>query len=284
MSRRTPEDIVSRFYGTGSPPVMYLRLHEAISHPNSSLQMIGTIITEDASLSARLLRLVNSSFYGFPKKIATISEAVLLVGSRQVRDLAMATMMMKLFTGIPKEFVSTQAFWLHCLSVGVASKVIADELGEDELERYFVLGVMHDIGRLILYQTEADRMREALQKNRNERIPLCAAERSLFGFTHAEVGRALIEQWHLPASMLEVVRYHHQPELAAQYPLETAVIHTADVLVHALSLGSSGDLFVPPIVRAAWERMPFSAARIEPLMERIEREANDLAVLEPLDE
>ncbi len=275
----TPESLIQNFRGTASPPTMYLRLNEAVNHPDSSLDTIGKIISEDSSLSARLLKLVNSSFYGFPRKIGKISEAVLLVGSHQVRDLALVTTVMDVFKGIPKDLITTEEFWLHSLAVGTGSKLIAETMGESELERYFVLGVMHDIGRLILFTTAPDVSRKMLRRAIAEQQTLNTIEKDELGFSHVDVGKKLIEMWRLPGNLQEVVEFHHKPEWAVHYPIETATVHTADVLSHALQLGSSGEPFVPILNKQCWEKLNIAQSKIPTLMEKIENETNAIGWL-----
>jgi HD-like signal output (HDOD) protein len=275
----TPESLIQKFRGTVSPPIMYLRLNEAINHPDSSLDKVGKIISEDSSLSARLLKLVNSSFYGFPRRIEKISEAVFLVGSHQVRDIALVTTVMDVFKGIPKDLINTEDFWLHSLACGTGSKLIAELMGQSELERYFLLGVMHDIGRIILFSTAPDISQTMLRRSISEQQSLTKIEQSILGFTHADIGKILIDMWRLPGSLQEVVSYHHKPEWAIHYPIETATVHTADVLSHALQLGSSGEPFVPMLNQQCWEKLHINQLKIPSLMERIEQETKAIAWL-----
>lgn len=274
-----PESMVQAFKACASPPVIYLRLNEEINHPDSSLGRVGTIIGEDASLSARLLKLVNSSFYGFPQRIGTIQEAVFLVGSRQVRDLALVTTLKSSFGAIPRDLIDTESFWLHSLACGTAAKLIAQSMGKQDVERYFLLGVMHDIGRVVMLNVEPVRCESILRRSRDEARSLTGLEHEVFGFTHAQVGRALTEQWRLPVFLNEVVRYHHMPERASSFPEETAIVHAADILAHAVRLGSSGERILPALHRPSWERLLIPAAGIERLMRAIREETSALAWL-----
>lgn len=268
----TPERIIHDYRASSSPPVVYLKLNEEINHSDSSLTRIGKIISEDSSLTARLLKLVNSAFYGFPHRIGTISEAVFLVGGIQVRDLALVTTLMSSFKGIPEEVITTEEFWMHSLACGTGCKVIAEMTGQSDLERYFLMGVLHDIGRLVLYSTQPVLSQKMLQHAKDQGISLTAAEREELGFTHADIGKALAEMWRLPSYLQEVTLYHHQPEKAQHYPFETSVVHAADVLSHALQFGASGEPCVPVLNRVAWERLNIPLHGIQAMMERIAQE------------
>lgn len=275
----TPETMLQGFKASASPPIIYLRLNEEINHPDSSLGRVGRIIGEDASLSARLLKLVNSSFYGFPQRIGTINEAVFLVGSRQVRDLALVTTLMDSFGAIPRDLIDTESFWLHSLACGTAAKLIAQSIGKQDAERYFLLGVMHDIGRIVMLNAEPVRSESILRRSKAEGRSLTELEHETFGFSHTHIGRALAEQWKLPSFLHEVIRYHHSPERATSFPEETAVVHVADILAHAVRIGTSGEQVLPVMHRPSWERLMIPLSGIERLMRTIHTETTAMAWL-----
>lgn len=270
----SPVKLVENFRGTGSLPVVYLKLNEAINDPNTSIHKISNVISEDASLSARLLRLVNSPFYGFPQKIGTISEAVFLVGSKQVRDVALATTMMRTFSGIPDDLMNMEKFWMHSLACGVGAKVIAEKIGESEFERFFVAGVLHDIGRLVMFSKAPEESKIILQRSMDERRPMVDVEYDQIGCSHTEIGRTLLDAWKLPQYYQEVAAYHHTPERAHQYPLETIVVHVADTIVHSLRIGTSGELYVPRMHKESFHKLNLSLNQLSKLIHVIEHEVN----------
>lgn len=273
----TIEKLLDGFRGSASPPTIYLRLNDEINRSDSSLRTVGEIISEDANLSARLLRLVNSAFYGFPRRIETVSEAVFLVGGRQVRDLALVTTLMDTFSGIDPRLVDGEKFWLHSLACGTGCKLIAALLGKQDLERFFLSGVMHDIGRIVLFSSIPIQSEVLLRRAVTEQRSLTDIEHEVFGYTHALVGQALAERWRLPAYLQEVIRYHHTPEKAQVFPDIAGVVHVADVLTHSLMLGSSGEPFVPVLNHATWDRLGISKYQLPQLMESIEQETNAIA-------
>jgi HD-like signal output (HDOD) protein len=270
------EQIITSFRGNTSPPTIYLQLNEIINGGYTSLSRVSDVISEDSSLSARLLKLVNSPFYGFPKKIETISEAVILVGSHQVRDLALVTLMMNSFKGIPEELVNLEMFWRHSLAVGIGSKILSEQIGESTPEKFFVAGVLHDIGRLILFSTLPKESLRILERAAVEQIPIIEIETKELGISHCEIGRVLLERWKLPYFFHETVAYHHAPERAQQYPKETAIVHIADIMAHALQIGNSGESFVQPFVPSSWSRLDIPTSRIFSVMKKIQREAESV--------
>ena len=255
-----------------SLPMIFTRIDEAVNNPRSSLADIGRVISEDSSLTARLLKIVNSAFYSFPSKIETISRAVTVVGTQQLRDLTLATSVMKLFQGIPPDLINMEAFWKHSIACGVAARVLAAHKREANIERFFVAGILHDIGRLVLCMKDPDWMRSALGRCHASCELLYKVEIEELGFDHASLGRVLLENWKLPASLVETVAYHHNPEAAARFPIEAAVVHLADIIAHAMQLGSSGERFVPPLSPLAWERAGMSAGQLPAAIEQIDRQ------------
>ena len=236
---------------------------------------IAKIIREDPGLTARLLRLVNSAFYNFPSKVETISQAVTIVGTQQLGALALATSVMNMFKGIPEDLVSMDSFWRHSIGCGLAARVLATYRREANAERFFVAGMLHDIGRLLMYTKTIDQSREALLLSKNNQDLLYAAELEVFGFTHAVVGGVMLQAWKLPNSLEEVVMYHHNPKAALKFPVETAIVHVADIIAHAMQLGSSGEVYVPPLDEEAWDSLGLPPSILSTSLDQVERQFQD---------
>jgi HD-like signal output (HDOD) protein len=272
MMVRDPQEMLRGCVGVSSLPMIFLRLNEAINSPRSSAVEISEIIAEDPGLTARLLRLVNSPLYNFPAKIETISRAVVIVGTQQIRDLALATTVLKLFEGIPADLVTMESFWAHSVACGLASRILAAYRRELNVERYFVAGILHDIGRLIICSQAPELARQALAACSDHGGLLHEAEARILGFDHAAVGRLLARAWKLPTSLEEVVGYHHCPDRAKRFPVETAVVHLGDIAAHALQLGGSGQRYVPPLNALAWKTLEIPASALGPALEQVERQ------------
>ncbi len=254
----TPAKLVASYVEIASPPLLYRKLDEATRSPTVSLTEIAAIIREDTGLCARLLHMANSPFYGFPSQIDSIPQALVLIGMQQLRDLVLATTVTRLFRGIPPELLDMDSFWRHSIGCGVASGVIARRLHETHhVERYFLGGVLHDIGRLVLLARMPVPTREILYITHETGgcVPLHVLEREKLGFDHADVGGELVRRWGLPASLEEAVSFHHAPGSASAHPMETAAVHAANSLVQRLELGNSGDPAVTPIHEAALRRV-----------------------------
>ena len=272
----TPQSLIEdREVKVPSLPEVFLRLDEAINSPRCSLGDIGDILKEDTGLSGRLLKIANSPFYNFPSKIDTITRALTLVGTQQLRDLVLATSVMKLFRDIPQELVDMEHFWRHSIACGVTARVLATYLREGNGEYYYLSGILHDIGYLIIYLQLPEQALELLEESADSGKLLNTLERDRFGFDHADVGGALLEHWSLPPRLLQPTKYHHRPGNAEDYPLESAVLHMADVLVHGMQLGYSGERRIPWLDAQAWRRVGVSVNSLPVLMQQIETQYHD---------
>src|SRR5208337_952026 len=245
-----------------SPPEVFLRLNNVVNNLRSSVTDIGNIISEDQGLTARILKIANSTLYGFPSKIETISQAVLIIGSKQIRDLTLATSVVRIFKGIPEDLINMETFWRHSIACGVIARIIAGYRREPNVETFFTGGILHDIGRLIMYTKMPDECRKILSRVGKEPQLLFKAERESLGYDHTDVGGLLLKEWKLPQTPTEAIAYHHNPDKASQYPVEAAATHIADILAHAMQLGSSGEKYVPHISEEAWAKLSFQTSML----------------------
>lgn len=236
----SPQTIVARVGTLASLPNIYFQVDKAINHPASSTSRIGTILSYDQALCARLLRIANSAFYGFSRRIEGIEDAVRIIGTRQLHDLVLATVVLSQFKGIDSRMVSMRSFWRHSLACSIAARTLARLRREGNIERFFVAGLLHDIGSLAMYQLLPERAQLSLERHRDSDKPLDEIERAVFGCDHAAVGAALMASWTLPPFFRDAIANHHLGGARGHTPA-TAVVHMADVLVQALDLGSNGE-------------------------------------------
>ena len=271
----SPNDLLKGYVEVSSLPAVFARINEAVNNPRSSMNDIEKIISEDAGLTARLLMVVNSAFFNFPQRVESIPKAISIVGTQQLRDLALAISVIRLFKGIPPDLVNIEQFWKHSIGVGIAARTLAAFRRETNVERFFVAGILHDTGRLVMYMKIPDLSREALLRSRKNNELLYVAEAEQLGFDHASVGRVLMQAWKLPFYQEEIVAFHHKPNLATRFPVEAAIVHLADILAHSMGLGSSGERYVPPLNQEAWERLALPVSVLVPSFEQIDRQFED---------
>jgi len=235
-------------------PSVVFELNEVIANPLSSADHIARVVNRSPSLTALLLKIVNSSFYGFPSKIDKVSHAVTLIGTREISGLALGISILSIFKNIPKEMIDMYSFLKHSLACGILSRILAAQKNFGQTEQLFVSGLLHDLGRLILYLYFTEESRNILSRARRGNKLLYQEEHDYLGCDHAQVGKQLMEQWKLPLILENNVLYHHIPS-KAQQPIPATIVHLADIVVNSLGIGSSGERFVPPLDTAAYENL-----------------------------
>lgn len=225
------EKLIDRSGKLGSLPAIVYRVFEAMDDPKSTASQIGKVINDDPALTARLLKLVNSPFYGFSGRVDTVYRAVALIGHKELRSVVVAASAIKVFDGIPSELVSMPVFWKRSLATAVVARVLAAFKREKEIERFFIAGLLHDIGSLLLYLQLPEEMTQVLHQQRTDGVELSKAEKDVIGYDHTEVGGALLKKWNLPALICHSVRFHQTPEKAPAAEKSAAwLIHLAKLI------------------------------------------------------
>lgn len=268
----TPLRIVrSQTVELGTIPGLLNQLTEIINSPRSSSSDISKVVQRDPSLTARLLKIVNSPFYGFPTKIDTISRAVTVVGSRQLTTLAVGVMAIDTFRDIPALLMDMETFWRHSLYCGFCARILAGYTPTSSPERFFVAGLLHDIGRLLFFRYYPKESAALLYRAYNGEGAIHTLEKEFFGFDHARLGAALLKEWSFPAVLETAVSCHENPAKCSYLP-EANVVHLADIVACALEDTRFPDMKIPPMDLKAWEEMnlPDSA------MARVAEQADSL--------
>jgi HD-like signal output (HDOD) protein len=262
-----------------SLPLTFQRIQELVTNPRSNTTQLAEAVGSDQGLTTRLLRLANSSFYGLAARVDTVSQAVALIGTRQVRDLSLACAVVDLFKNVPASALDGRAFWEHGLAVGSASRLLAAKRGERETERHFVAGMLHDIGLVVMASQLPERVAANLSAAHDAQQPLSVIERRELGFDHAELGGAVIEQWHLPPALAEVTTHHHHLLTSARHVNDCAIVHFADVLVEALAYGSGGEPVVTPLDPPAWELLALAPSDLTAIAHDLERQMVEITAI-----
>ncbi|MBW2340904.1 MAG: HDOD domain-containing protein [Deltaproteobacteria bacterium] len=273
-----PHELIRNDIKLPSLPTIYLQISEAINRPNSSARDIAKVISKDTSLSARLLKIVNSTFYGFPSKIDTLSRAVTIIGTMQLSTLALGMNIIRVFKRIPSHLIDMKSFWEHSLACGINARIIAGYKKIQNTERLFVAGLLHDIGRLLLYSNAPLHAKNALLSAKYGNTLLYKAEYEIMGFDHSKIGGLLLKKWKLPISLENSVRHHHSPHRSKD-PLEPAIVHLADIMTNALARGSSGERFVPPLSPDAWECIGLSSNILSSTIRQTDRQIEEIIQL-----
>lgn len=266
----TAEALVANADKIASPPRIFHRVNQMVNDPNSTTDDIARVVSEDAGITIRLLRVVNSAYFGYSQKMETLNQAVTALGTQQVRDLVMATTVMEKFEGLPEDLINMESFWQHSLACGVAARALAQARKEINLESFFLGGMLHDVGRLLFISKMPEPSRELMVRCLKCDELLYMVERETFGYDHSDVGAVLLNKWGLPAQLEEAVGAHHHPQKAVKNPMLAAVVHIADVVVHALKMGNSGVSIVPKLSPFAWSRYGMAAIILPQVIEQLD--------------
>lgn len=259
----------------GTLPMVFHRLVEMINNPGVTINELSKVIAMDPALSARLLRLVNSPFYGMAFKVDTISRAVVMVGTRQLVMLAMGATLVTAFRGVPVSLVNMRSFWSHSISCGAMARLLARHAGMAEPESFFVAGLLHDIARLLIYTQLPNHSLYMLTEAKRQGESLHALEERTLGFTHEELGALLLRSWNCPEDLVRRVERHHSP-LTDQSRPEDAVLPAANMLSQALGFGTSGEFRVPPLHAFAWDILGVDAQDLLELCSQLDENVREL--------
>ena len=278
MSSKDPQKVIEKIDDLPTLPRTVLQITGLVNDPKSSAKDLARVITDDQVLTVRLLKLVNSSFYGFPQRISTVTAAIVLLGFDAIRNLLLTTSVFDLFANRNRQKKRDQErFWDHSLGCAVGAKVIGNYLRHDKIEELFVSGLLHDIGKIVEMMFLPDEFSKIVAAVNRDNILITTAENIVLGYNHAEVGKLLAEKWNLPVKLVQVIAHHHQPDNAGSFAMEAAIVHLADIFCRALNMGYGGDNKIPPLDGSAWERLKIGTSAIDTIMATMRREYRDIS-------
>jgi HD-like signal output (HDOD) protein len=193
-----------------------------------------------------------------------------------VRDLVASTTIIEYFKDVSSEWVSMSSFWEHSLACGIAARILAGYRRNWNPEQSFAAGLMHDLGRIILFMKKPAEIAEVFRRSQVHREPLYLTERKVIGYDHAELGGILLECWNFPASLVNAVRYHHDPSKAGQDSADAGLVHLGDVIAHGMEFGSSGERHMPPCDSQVRSKLGLGTEILRSSMKEIDRQFADV--------
>lgn len=240
-----------------SLPTSVAKVIEVCNNPKTSPVDLDKVISLDPVLMGRVIKLINSAYYGIQNKITSLVRAIIMLGLNTVKNLALSTAILdRLSDKNSFKALNMEGFWRHSLCTGVVAKLIAKERKIDTklLDEYFAAGLLHDIGKIPLNNIVSDDFIKAMAIADNEKIPLYLAEKRAFDMDHTDTGALIVEAWHLTGAIADTIRYHHSLELyAGEYKDIIITVAVADNYANKNGIGFSGCLYPEKIPNEYWE-------------------------------
>jgi putative nucleotidyltransferase with HDIG domain len=261
-------------------PHVAMQLMQQSESANSSMAEVAAIVERDPSVTTRLLKLVNSPFFGIRNEVASVHQALILIGMNNLRSLVLSTSVMDLFDQRGQVGGFDRAnLWRHSVATGVIARFIARETRGMDPDIAFTAGLIHDIGKVIIDRYLHPEFIKIVNLIEKQDYSMRYAERSVLGVTHNEIGMHLAMHWNLPEVLQECVAYHHEPMEATNYPQAAAIITIANQMAHELNMGYGffADVSQPASALALAKLTDERAARIvATLAETIEKDVGEV--------
>ncbi len=248
------EQIIQNINNLQTLPHIYSSISDALQDPMASPDKLSRIIAADQVSTFKILKVANSPFYGFRGKIDTISQAILYLGFNEIQNIIFALSVISFFDK-NKSILNLKPvdLWAHSIAVGIASRLIGSSIGERNIENYFIAGILHDIGKLVLIEFVSDEYEKVLRLVKQKKCLIKDAEKEVLGFDHCRIGQALVAKWKLPESLNDVILFHHDGVKGKESNRLLASVHIANILVEILELGNSGDILVQQPNLSVWD-------------------------------
>ncbi|OBQ52426.1 HDOD domain-containing protein [Halodesulfovibrio spirochaetisodalis] len=267
----TPETVVEKELELISFPNIYYEIVRELNYAFTTSRRLANIVSKDTGLAARILKLVNSPFYGFPARIESIERALTILGSNELTTLTLGLSVVHNFSGIPDLVFNVQDFWEYAISCGILSRLLGSQCQGLMEERLFVGGLLQPVGMLLMISYDPASMCKAVLISRKKGVPLPTAERAVFGFNHAEVGAALLESWNIPETLTNIVRYCYTPS-ASPSPVDTSVVHLATVMAMGLRRKDFCTYHLPDFFPDSLEYTEISPSALVPILSQYDRQ------------
>lgn len=251
-------------------PGIVTRIAEMVDSPETTGRMLGREIPTDQVISAKVLKLVNSGFYGFSDPISTIQHAVTLLGFNTVKSLVLSSTVLDMMKD------SLPGLWEHSIACARTCSIIAAHVELDDPEEISTAGLLHDLGKVILRQTMEREFRRIANHVDRADMLFYEAEEKVLGVNHGEMGGWMLEKWVLPPRLVEPIVDHHDFRPNRDHAEHTAILHLADILCRAEAFGSGGDRKIPRLAPGALEILKIGIDDVREIMERMVEELRDI--------
>ncbi|MBI2265404.1 MAG: HDOD domain-containing protein [Armatimonadetes bacterium] len=258
-------------------PNAVLKITQLLEDTKSSASDIAELISKDEALSARILKIANSPYFGFPNPICSITHAVAILGFNLLRSVVLGVSALSLLSQEgKKDLLDRQQFWLHSIGTAIGSSLIARETKVPRTEEAFIIGLLHDMGKLILAQLAPMELSLVLERTRKENISIFEAEMKVLGTHHGEIGELAARKWRFPAIVQNAIKLHHRDPFSRGREDLSPYVYAANNLCKQGRIGWAGDYVVSPHLNEALEILGISVSGIEPLISEIKKGAEEV--------
>jgi HD-like signal output (HDOD) protein len=261
-------------------PIVIEKITRLLHNPQTSAEEIGKAITTDQALASKVLKLVNSAFYGFPGKISTITHAVVILGFATVKNVVLTASIFDVFTkktSLNSNF-DLSKFWFHSIACGAASQCIAKHIGFSQKEECFIAGLIHDVGKIILCNYLPEEFDLVVQNINQKNCLFYESEKEMLHLTHEDLGGIVAARWNLPKPLQDAVKHHHFQTQGKDFLSTAGIVHAADILVRAMDYGNGGDKKIPQMSEIVWNNLGFETLNLQALLEDIDGEVDKATV------
>jgi len=253
-------------------PGILEKFNEMAKDPHVSMNQIGDMVAQDQVLSLKILKLVNSAFYGFPGRISTVTHALVLLGNDVVKSLILSVSAFEVMAD------QWRPLWRHSLAVSKACGIVCQELKIPGEEEVGMAGLLHDIGKVLLVILEPEAYRTVIQAASKKGRPITSVEDAMLGFNHCNVAEWLCERWNLPHRLTAPLAFHHAPETADYAEKPAAAVFLADNVAKAMGYGAEPVAMVEPMNPAVAELLGLTPAHISTIVKKLEPELAALGI------
>ncbi len=218
-----------------TPPLVFAQINRVVNDENTSAFDVAAILAEDLAMSAKVLKLSNSAFYGFANPVPSVRQAIVMLGMNEVKNIVLSASALGAFAGKGVGAEYQEQFWRHSLAAAVAGRMmirVHDVSDHARAETAFSAGLLHDIGRMVLACYAPEKLRQILAVQAERQLDSLRAEEEVLGFNHTHVGSFLARCWNLPGELIEAIEYHHTPFEAESQSIYPIVTHLADYFAH----------------------------------------------------
>jgi len=245
------------------PPIVS-KLNQMVSDEDVTAIKLGRVIEKDQVLTSKLLKMVNSSFFGFPQRISTVSNAIVLLGFNVIKTLIVTSSIFEVMQA------SDIGLFEHSLGCAAAAGIAAKRMGIKNPEEVSTAGLIHDLGKIVLRAELPDEYEKVADLTKRDEKYMREVEKEVLGLGHGEIGGMLARQWNLPERLVYPIEYHHRPESSPEYKDVSAIVHFSDILIRAVGFGFGGDPWVPALDHAAWGRIKFGKTQMKQILDELD--------------